>query len=427
MTEAFLQYVWQHRLLEGPLATTEGVPVTVLRAGELNRDAGPDFFDARITIGGLQWVGNVEVHVRASDWTAHGHSGDKAYNNVILHVVYVHDADISTEDGKVVPTLVIADAIPESVLQNYEQLMHAGIDQHIACAARLGEIPDFYFQLNQERLIVERLERKSDDVSRLLTEARGGWEQVCYWLVARYFGGKTNALPFELVAKHTPLQVVAKMKDSPERVEALLFGQAGLLDGTFEDDYPRAMQREYAYQRKTYDLQPVDAHLWKFFRLRPSGFPTLRISQFAQLLVKSANLFSTMLDTREVGALRALFEVQASPYWLTHYTFDHASPRRTKSLGSGVVDSIIINAWVPLLFQYGVTHGDEGRKEQAFSLLDQLPPEDNRIVRLWAQAGIQATNAAQTQALIQRYNAYCTAQRCLDCQLAYRLIKGKNR
>ena len=247
MTEAFLQYVWQHKLLEGQLVTTDGHPVVVERAGELNRDAGPDFFDARLVVNGLRWAGNVEVHIKSSDWNAHGHSRDKAYNNVVLHVVYIHDADIILESGKKVPTVAIADAIPEYVWDNYDSLMNPADNQAIPCASRLPEIPDFLFQLSQDRLMVERIERKSGDVQRILEESKGSWEQACYWLTAHYFGAKTNAFPFELLAKTTPMGVVAKIKDKPSRIEALYFGQAGLLETDFTDDYPKAMQQEYKY------------------------------------------------------------------------------------------------------------------------------------------------------------------------------------
>ena len=422
MTEAFLQYVWQHNLLEGPLYTTEGQSVVVERAGELNRDAGPDFIDARVEIEGIRWAGNVEVHIKSSDWNIHRHSSDKNYNNVVLHVVYVHDTDIVTESGKPVATVVIADAIPEHIWENYDQLMNAAADCAIPCARRLAEIPDMLFRISQDRLIVERMERKSVDAERILHETKGGWEQACYRLTARYFGGRTNAFAFELLAKTTPMGIVAKIKDKPFRVEALYFGQAGMLEGEFKDDYPKALQQEYRYLSAAYNLTPMAGHLWKFFRVRPAGFPTLRISQFANLMAGDDNLFSRMLETPDPVLLRSIFKVEASEYWTTHYRFDKEAPRRVKPLGKGEVETILVNAWIPLLFEYGVMHGDEDKKEQAFELLRQLPPEDNRIVRLWENEGVAPENAADTQALIQRYNEYCSRKRCLECQIAFRLI-----
>ena len=425
MTEAFLQYVWQHRLLEGPLVTTEGLPVVVERPGELNRDAGPDFLDSRLVIGGLHWAGNVEVHTRASDWNQHGHSDDKAYNNVILHVVYIYDADIVLENGKKVQTLDISQSLPQYVWDNYDSLMNPADDTQIPCASRLKDIPDFLYHLSQDRLLVERIERKSGDVERILKESKGSWEQACYWLTAHYFGGKTNAFAFELLAKVTPMRIVAKIKDNSFRVEALYMGQAGLLDGDFNDEYPKKLQREYKYLSAAYQLTPMEGHLWKFFRVRPSSFPTLRISQFSDLMSKSSNLFSKMLDAEDASTVSKLFVVQASEYWQSHYNFDKETERSSKSLGKSLINTIIINAWIPLLYEYGVAHGAEMYKERAFNLLQQLPPEDNRITRLWESAGIKIGNAAESQSVIQRYTEYCSRKKCLDCQLAFRIMKTK--
>ncbi|MBP5548756.1 MAG: DUF2851 family protein [Bacteroidales bacterium] len=423
MTEAFLQYVWQHRLLDGPLTTVDGQPIVVERAGELNRDAGPDFFDARLVIGGIHWAGNVEVHVKASDWNAHHHSSDEAYNNVILHVVYVNDTDIVLQNGKRMPTLKIADAIPEYVWDNYDELISSR--QPILCSNRLKDIPDFLFHLSQDRMIVERMQRKTDDVQRILKETHGSWEETCYILTARYFGGKTNAFPFELLAKITPMKLAAKIKDSPLRVEALYFGQAGLLEQEFADDFPRELKEKYDLVRIAHKLNPMPGHLWKFFRIRPPSFPTLRISQFANLVTRSSNLFSHLLETDDVKELYGLFDVRASDYWDTHYNFDKPVECSPKNFGKSLVNNILINAWVPLLCYYGMAHDNQKYKDRAFSLLQQLPPESNRIVRLWKDENIRPSNAAESQALIQRYNEYCSRQGCLDCQFAFRLIKTK--
>ena len=425
MTEAFLQYVWQHKLLEGPLTTVDGLAVSVERAGELNRNAGPDFFDARIVVDGVLWAGNVEVHIKASDWNAHKHSNDRAYNNVILHVVYIHDADIVLENGKHVATIDISQAVPDYVWENYEKLMNPADDSKIACAKRLPEIPDFLFNISQERLLIERIERKSGNVERLLNESKGNWEETAYWLVAHYFGGKVNAFPFELLAKVTPMRIVAKIKDNPFRVEALYFGQSGLLEAEVQDEYSQRLKREYNYLSAAYGLRPEAGHLWKFFRVRPSSFPTLRISQFANLMTRSENIFSKLLEADDVQTLRGLFRVRASDYWQTHFDFDKPSENVPVNLGKNLADNIIINAWIPLLFQYGVTHGSERSKNKALELLHQLPPENNRIVRLWRDAGKEMRNAAESQSAIQRYTEYCSRKQCLECPLAFRLLKTK--
>ncbi len=424
MTEAFLHYIWQHQMVARDLATTDGQPVAVHRAGDLNRDAGPDFFNSHLSIGGVEWVGNIEVHLRSSDWNAHRHSQDPAYNNVILHVVYEHDCEVRLENGTVPPTLELRRFIHPALVANYDSLMAPDSDDAIPCAQRLAQVPGIVVESYLDRLAVERIEAKSKDVRRLLDESRGSWEQTCYWLMARYFGGKVNALPFELLAKATDQRFLARWKDNPQRVEALLMGQAGLLEGYFEDDYPRRLQADYEALQTGASLKPISGFLWRFFRLRPSAFPTIRISQFAHLVASSSNLFSTLLETPEADRLEKLFDCQASPYWDNHYHFDKPTTRTSaKHLGRMQAQLLIINAWVPLLFVYGEVRGQQQYKDQAISILEQLPPEDNAILRRFQGAGLSATNAAQSQALIQLRNHYCLNRQCLHCRIGHSIIK----
>ena len=378
MTEAFLQYVWQYQLLEGGLRTTDGQPILVERAGMLNRDAGPDFSEAHVRIGETLWVGNVEVHVKSSDWNHHHHSNDHAYDNVVLHVVYENDTAITLQNCHTLATLELSHYIPDAVWANYDALIDPPQPRTIPCADRLGEISKPLVNSFLERLTLERIEQKCATVRRLLDESRGNWEQCCYWLLAHYFGGKANSFPFELLAKSTDQNLLARWRDRPQRIEALLMGQAGLLEGFFTDDYPRQLQSDYAALRQGASLTPIAGYLWKFFRMRPYGYPTLRISQFAQLVCQQ--------------------------------------------VGSAFVNVLIINAWVPLLFEYGNQHGMQQYKDQAVDLLEQLPPERNHIVSHWKEAGIRAENAAQTQALIQLYNNYCSQHNCLRCQIGYKII-----
>ena len=260
-------------------------------------------------------------------------------------------------------------------------------------------------------------------VERLFNEAGGSWETCCYWLVAHYFGGRVNALPFELLAKSTDRSLLARWRDNIERIEALLFGQAGMLDDCFDDDYPRQLQADYQALRHAARLVPVDSHLWRFFRVRPTGFPTLRISQFARLVSQSHSLFSHLLEADHVDMLRGFFDVEASPYWTSHYRFDQCSSPRRKRTGTMFADTVILNAWIPLLFYYAVRNDSDDLREQAVRLLQQLPPEDNNIVRRWRAVGIAADNAAQSQAMIQLYNHYCSVHSCLHCPLCYYVIK----
>lgn len=413
-------------MLRGDLQTTEGLPVIVERAGDLNTDAGPDFFNARLLMGTLRWAGNVEIHVKASDWKLHGHSSDKKYNSVVLHVVLEHDCDITLENGKQVPTLEIKNHVPMDLWDSYQQMVSPLQPLDVACLPRLQLVPDFLFDGFLDRQATERVERKAYDVQSLLDDSRGSWETTCYWLIARYFGGKANGFAFEMMAKLTPMNVLAKIKDKPFRVEALLMGQAGLLEETFEEEYPLRLQREYNYMRKAYGLSPMAGHLWKFFRLRPASFPTLRISQFADLVCKSNALFSHLMETTDIEELRSFFDVSASDYWMCHYHFGRASSPRDKSTGRNFADTVLINAWVPLLFEYGVLHGNQELKDRAIDILRQMPPESNRITRQWGKEH-RPQNAAQSQALIQLYNEHCTKKDCLRCAIGFQVLKPATR
>ena len=427
MTESFLHYLWQHKQLQGDLKTTAGIPIEIERVGEYNRNAGPDFLDCRIRIGGILWAGNVEIHVKASDWNLHAHTGDPNYDTVILHVVYDYDTDIYNSEGKPIPTLDIHEAYPETLWTGYAALMQPQLPIEIPCMLQLQEVPNLILNSYIDRLCIERIERKADDVRRLLDDSNNHWESCCYWMIARYFGGKVNAYAFEMLAKATPLRILAKIKDKPMRVEALFMGQAGFLEGEFKDAYPLQLQKEYQYLRVAYQLTPMASHLWKFFRMRPSNFPTIRISQLAQLIASSTNLFSKLLETPEVNDLRKLFDIQTSDYWHNHYRFDVESEPIGKSAGKSFVDILLINSWVPVLFEYGVQHGSQQYKDQAIAILQQLPSENNRIVRLWSQAGVVAKDASRSQGELQLYNEYCKNKRCLDCAVAYQLLIKKNR
>jgi hypothetical protein len=426
MTEDFLQYVWQHQLLDHGLTTIDGQPVVVLCAGDYNHDAGPDFFNARVRIGDVEWVGNVEVHVRASDWKAHHHMEDKAYNNIILHVVYEQDCEITLQNGRVPPTVELKKYLHPSLIANYDALVRPAGDDEVPCSGMLGEVSEFVLKSFIGRLTIERIAAKTEVVKRLLDESRGGWEQTCYWLMARYFGGKVNALPFELLAKATDQRLLYRWKDNPQRVEALLMGQAGLLEGYFEDDYPRKLQADYNAIGGAAALNPIGGYMWKFYCLRPSSFPTIRISQFAQLLSTTSNLFATLLNATNAKELERLFDQHASEYWDSHYKFDKPTDKSlVKRIGRVQSQMLIINAWVPLLFLYGTEHGQDKYKDQAIDLLEQLPAEDNAVMRRWKRAGIEPSNAAESQALLQLYNKYCVGRRCLECGIGFQILKHK--
>ena len=426
MTEAFLQYVWRHGLLNGPLSTYEGKRIEVRSVGVQNSNAGPDFENAQITIDGIRWAGSVEIHVKASDWNLHNHTSDPAYNNVILHVVYDYDCDVFTASGVKVQVLELRRYIPIELWGKYDTLMNAPVNGRVACADKLGAVGHFDWSALMERMVVERLERKSRMVSQMLEDSKGSWETVFYWLTAHYFGGSANAFPFELLAKSTPLTLVARYKDDRDRIEALLMGQAGLLEEDFEDSYPQRLKSDYQIIRRGYSLTPISFHLWRFFRMRPSSFPTVRISQFASFLSTSKNLFSKLLETERVEDLTAYFDATAAPYWNDHYQFDKPSEHQKKNVGKMLEQTLIINAWVPLLFVYGKHHDREDLCDRAVGLLRGLKPESNNIIRIWKACGVEVRDAADSQALIQLYNLYCQQHRCLDCRIGYLFMKNKD-
>lgn len=426
MTERFLHYLWQHRAWTAPLTTTDGLPVEVQRVGVYNGDAGPDFLDARVSIGGVLWAGHVEVHVKSSDWNMHRHGDDAAYNNVVLHVVYIDDAPIAMQNGLKPPTVEVRPLVPDELWNRYTELIQPPIPVSIPCMLHVEEVPQLILHNTIDRMAVERMQRKAHDVQRLLTDNINNWESTCYCLVARYMGSKVNAFAFEMLAKVTPLSVVAKIKDNPFRVEALLMGQSGMLDGDFEDEYPLALQKEYGYLRKAYRLSPMEASMWKFFRIRPENFPTVRIALLAQLLKDGRSLFSRLLNAETVDELRGIFDIGTSEYWDQHYRFDTVSSLRKKRLGRTLTDILIINAWLPLLFEYGTQHDDHRLRALALSLQQQMPPENNKYMRMWTSAHVDIPDAAHSQALLQLYSEYCTPRRCIECPIGHHLLRPQH-
>ena len=422
MTEAFLHYVWKFGLFNRQeLETTAGEPVQVIKAGELNRDAGPDFSDARIRLGETLWAGNVEIHVHSSLWEKHGHSGDKAYENVILHVVFEDDAPQNAVNTGI-PVLVLKGRLRGEAWRNYQNLQSSGFG--IPCASSLDRVDVFSMDIWLHRMLVERLESKSEQIIASLKLNRNNWEETFYHFLARNFGFKVNAIPFELMAKSLPLSCIARHKGSLLQVEALVFGQAGLLSADFTEEYPRALKAEYEFLRSKFRLKEINSGLWKFLRMRPVNFPTVRLAQFAMLMHKSDHLFSVMLGCPDPGELKKLFATGASPYWDTHFLPDRPSVELSKKLGAGSLDNILVNTVSPFLFVYGMMKDMPVYKERAVELLEQLDPESNSVIRSWAQTGVHARSAFDSQALLQLRNNYCTARRCLDCSIGNKIISA---
>ncbi len=421
MTEEFLWYLWKFRLFDtNELKTTDGEAIQILKPGDQNTDSGPDFFNARIKIGATAWAGNVEIHTRASDWHKHKHTSDKAYDNILLHVVNEADVKLHRRNGEPIPTLEMKDRIPKPVYGKYLQFRSSR--GWIPCEKQISSVDKFTLNNCLDRLLVERLERKSKAILDSLQQNKNNWEETFYQQIAKAFGYKVNAGPFELLARAVPASVLGKHRNSLAQIEALLFGTAGMLEGKFKDDYPKALQKEFRFLKQKFNLKPLDVSLWKFMRLHPPGFPTIRISQFSSLFYGSSHLFSKILESASMKEIVSLFSTHTTEYWVTHFRFDKKSGNRKKTLGADTINIIIINTIVPFLFIYGKEKGEEKFCDRALSLLEKLDPENNSIISKWNSIGVPAKNAGDTQALLQLKNEYCSKKRCLECSVGGKLL-----
>ncbi len=422
MTEDLLHFLWRTRRFEQTgLTTTEGEPLEIIHPGEYNTHAGPDFTHAKLRIGDTLWAGNVEMHLKASGWLQHRHQDDRAYDNVILHVVLEEDQPIPDKSRRRIPCLEMNKLIPARLDALYKKLLHN--EYWIPCQHQFHEVPEMTRNLWLDRLLVERLEQKTAAIHSTLDENRRDWEETFYQALARNFGLKVNAEPFEMLAKSLPQNILAKQKDSLFQIEALLFGQAGMLTAECEEDYPQRLKKEYLFLQKKYGLTPLDPVVWKFLRLHPGNFPTLRLAQFARLVHQSAHLFSKILEIENQKDIEALFRVKLDGYWLTHYTFGKLSEKRQKSLGREAIRLLTINTIAPCIFLYGSLNGVPECKDKALHLLEELPPERNAIITGWEKLGMEVTSAYQTQALLQLKNEYCSKKRCLQCAVGGAILK----
>jgi len=424
MNEALFQFIWQNNLyVTTDLQTTDGEQVTVIYSGRLNRDAGPDFCESRVRIGNTTLVGNVELHLKSSDWPKHGHQIDPAYQNLILHVVF--EDDMPGVAAGHIPVLEMKDNIPQTVMEQYNKLYYA--DRKLPCAGLHNGVKYIIKEGWLSRLLAERWEQKLEDWNVLLENSAEDWRNLLYWRMAANFGFKVNAVPFQMLAQSLPLNIIAKHRDSLFQIEALLFGQSGMLEATWEDEYPNDLQKEYGFLRRKYKLTPLPAHLWKFLRMRPANFPTVRIAQFAALIQQSVHLFSKVIETHSVRDLELLFEVTASEYWDTHFCFDELQKKAVpKALGKTSVQNIIINTVAPIQFLYATRQDSYKLLNEALQLLETIAPEKNNITDLWEENGWKAANAAQSQALLQLYNHYCSEKRCLECSIGLSIIRSTN-
>ena len=422
MKESILHYVWQQKLFTAhQLQTKDGEAVEIIDVGKMNTDAGPDFFNAKIKIGGTLWAGNVEIHNHSTDWNKHNHQSDKAYDSVILHVVSKSDTDVFRMDGEKIPQLELK--FPESIEKNYSQLIES--KKWIACEAKIAEVPLVYIQSWKNALLTERLEQKMEVILLLLEEYNQHWEEAFYITLARNFGFGTNSQAFENLAKSIPLSVLGKHKDNLLQLEALLFGQSGLLIENEEDEYLTNLNREYKFLSSKFSLQPMNASQWKLLRLRPDNFPHIRISEFASLIHTSSKLFSKIVENPQIECLNRLFVCEPSTYWKSHYLFGNQSINKNKKLGFASINGILINTVVPFLFCYASQKNNQELKDRAIQMLEQIPAERNIIISGWKNLGFMLDSAYDTQAFLQLKKCYCDDKKCLRCRIGHKVLTAQ--
>lgn len=414
--EELLHHIWQYRLFsQRELRTVDGEVVEILKPGTHNSNAGPDFQNARVRLAGTEWVGNVEIHIRSSDWLRHSHQHDASYSNIILHVVF--EDDLKEPLGKF-PTLELRDLVSDQVLRRYESLSRPS--EELPCANQLMEVPELNRTAWFESLLIARLQRKSEWTSRLVEGKNGDLEQAFTAVVFRAFGMKVNAEPFEQLAKRISWKVLSKHQDNLFQLEALLFGAAGLLSDA-KDEYQNGLKKEFDFLSRKYSIEPLNASVWKFLRLRPANFATIRLAQLAALFYATGAFFKWFSNQDEIGLDKLM--VEPSVYWKTHYNFGVESKPKLKRIGKTMARNIIINAVAPFLFVSAHREGKPAFQEKALALLEQLDAESNVKVNAFSKHGLEVRNAAMSQALIELKSNYCDHNKCLNCSIGANILR----
>jgi hypothetical protein len=423
MQEDLLHFAWRLKRFDlSDLHTTDGQSIEILQFGEANAHAGPDFTNARIRIDNTLWAGNVEMHLKASDWRLHRHQEDRAYDNVILHVVLEEDEIIYRPDGQRIPCLELRRRIPQKIARIYKSLLRN--EYWIPCQHQWHGVKESVKALWIDRLLIERLEEKTIGMAERLEVNGQDWELTFYQLLARGFGMRVNVEAFEQLARSLPLKLLQRYKNRLFQLEALLFGQAAMLEEDFEEEYPQKLQMEYRFLRRKHNLHPIPQQQWKFLRMRPANFPSIRIAQFAMLIHQSAHLFSKMLAAKNVAEIEHMFELKISNYWRDHYVFGKRSAPRQKALGRSMIHLLIINVIAPLLFLYGKSRQEEACKDQAIRLLEEIPAEKNHVIQKWSALGMEVRTAYESQALLQLKHQYCDKKRCLECAVGGAFLRA---
>ncbi|NDP26840.1 MAG: DUF2851 family protein [Flavobacterium sp.] len=421
MKEDFLHYLWKFKKFDTlNLKTFNGEEITIINVGQYLELAGPDFFNAQLVIGNQKWAGNIEIHLKSSDWYVHHHERDEAYESVILHVVWEHDTEIFRSNNSEIPVLELKNYVDSATIANYQSLMTP--KSWIFCEKQLKDIKEFTLKNWQERLFFERLERKSNPIFELLKLTNNDWEAVLFSLLAKNFGLNTNGEIFLKIAQSIPFSIIRKESFEVENLEALLLGNAGLLDLEKEDNYFKDLKFRYFYLLHKYQLEKKLVEPVQFFKHRPDNFPTIRLAQLANLYHSQQNLFSIISTSNSVKRIYETFDVSASDYWQNHYQFDKESPKKKKKLSKSFIDLIIINTIIPLQFAYAKSQGKE-ISEDLIQLLREVASERNAILDKFSSFGIKSKNAFESQSLLQLKNEYCNKSRCLECGVGMELLK----
>lgn len=418
MTEKLFQFIWQFRYFnQQHLTTLQEDSLKIIYPGSFNTNQGPDFLDGRILLGKQLWAGNIELHLQTSDWYKHKHQQDHNYCNVILHVVWQNDLEL---DKLHLPTLELQPRISNLLLNKYRDMMDNSF--FVPCENSLRQVSPLVWTSWIDRLLVERLHRKSEYILQLLKENKYSWEDTLWWMLARSFGLKVNEEVFEEIARSLPVRLLARHRQM-HQIEALLLGQAGLLHPDFEEAYPVMLWKEYKFLSGKYDLQPVNSKP-SFLRMRPFNFPTIRLAQLAMLICHSQHLFSTFREIKTVEEIRYLLNITANDYWHYHYCLDEKADYKPKTLGTKMIENIIINTIVPLLYTYGTYHKDQNMIDKVLKWLEDLPGEKNAIIKAWHNVGIPTKYAYESQALLELKKQYCNNKQCLNCAVGNAILKG---
>lgn len=424
MKEELLHFIWNYKLLKlQDLKSVSGTNIRIFHQGELNKDAGPDFFSAKIEVDGITLVGNIEIHVNSSDWIKHGHENDPAYNNLILHIVYKYDKPIAQNTKYNVEILELKNYLDPKVIKKYNSLISSSYA--LPCSKQIKDVEDLKLQTWLQRMLVERLESKTDYVKHLFSATQNDFAQTLYILLARNFGFKVNSEPFELLAKHLPLNILLKHSGNLFQLEALIYGCAGFLNRSYKTKYLQQLQNEFEFLKNKYKLKEQDISIWKFLRLRPANFPTVRLWQFAMVIHKCPELFTSPEKFNTAEILSKAISYPHEGYFAEHYKLDGPPVKKLKGIGKNSIENIIINTMAPFLFFYGQQTGKDKFIEAAVECFENLPFEDNLKTRHFVKAGLQFENAAESQGIIQLFDNYCKNMRCLDCGIASQLLLNR--